>query len=337
MKRGSSGLSLVVGVDKPTGVTSHDVVNRCRSIFNERRVGHMGTLDPMAGGVLPICVGPATRLDAYLTGYDKRYTATIAFGVGTDTDDATGQVIRTGTVPECVRDERFASSFMAEMVGEHTQMPPAYSAIKVQGVKAYEAARTGAIIDLAPRDIEIYDARLLAIGQASQGGLPTWDVEVHVSKGTYIRALARDMGVALGTPAHVVELTRTALGNLELCECVSLETLAEFKERSALDPVQLLGFRLVFASDSLTQRVENGAALSASEVVLFERPSGTAEAELCACTSGVRESTVPPKEGEVVAVIVDNRLKALYEYRDDQSSYLARCVFQTGVSRGENR
>ena len=97
MKRGESGLSLVVGVDKPSGMTSHDVVNRCRRIFGEKRVGHTGTLDPLASGVLPICIGPATRLGAYLTGHDKAYRATIAFGVGTDTDDCEGTVTRTGS------------------------------------------------------------------------------------------------------------------------------------------------------------------------------------------------------------------------------------------------
>ena len=115
MKRGESGLSLVIGVDKPSGTTSHDVVNRCRRIFGEKRVGHTGTLDPLASGVLPICIGPATRLGAYLTGHDKAYRATIAFGVGTDTDDCEGAVTRTAPVPVEVGDRAFAEQFVAQM------------------------------------------------------------------------------------------------------------------------------------------------------------------------------------------------------------------------------
>ena len=191
VKRGLSGLSLVVGVNKPAGMSSHDVVNRCRSIFGERRVGHTGTLDPMATGVLPICVGPATRLGAYLTGHDKRYRVSIAFGAGTDTDDAAGTVVRTGEVPDRVLDPEFAAAFVASLVGRRKQMPPAYSAIKVNGKKSYEAARAGNIIDLAPRDIEVYDARLLGVHEGDGEELPSWDVSFEVSKGTYIRSDAR--------------------------------------------------------------------------------------------------------------------------------------------------
>lgn len=336
MKRGLSGLSLVVGVNKPGGMSSHDVVNRCRSIFGERRVGHMGTLDPLATGVLPVCVGPATRLGTYLTGHDKNYRVSIAFGVGTDTDDAEGRVVRTGEVPDRVLDPEFAAAFVAGLVGERKQMPPAYSAIKVNGKKSYEAARAGNIIDLAPRDIVVYDARLLAVHEACEGALPTWDVEFHVSKGTYIRALARDAGVSLGCPAHVSALERTELGLLTLDECVSLETLADLKDRAALDPVRLLGVRFVYVQDELAAKVANGVALPAQACPLFERRRTTSAAEMCACTAGVRESCEAPKDGELVAVISDNKLVALYAFDEQRAAYQARCVFQTGVSRGRD-
>lgn len=334
MKRGTSGLSLVVGVNKPAGMSSHDVVNRCRSIFGERRVGHTGTLDPMATGVLPICVGPATRLGSYLTGHDKRYRVAIAFGAGTDTDDADGQVVRTGVVPDCVLDHEFATEFVAGLVGARKQMPPAYSAIKVNGKKSYEAARTGNIIDLTPRDIVVHEARLLSVEEGEGDSLPLWNVEFHVSKGTYIRALARDAGVALGCPAHVAALERTGLGLLGIEECVSLETLAELKDRAALDPVRLLGARFVFVQGEQAARVANGGPLDAASCPLFERRRATIVQELCACTAGVRESCEPPCEGELVAVISDNKLVALYAYDEKRASYQARCVFQTGVSRG---
>lgn len=337
MKRGSSGLSLVVGVNKPAGMSSHDVVNRCRAIFEERRVGHTGTLDPMATGVLPICIGPATRLDAYMVGHDKRYRVRIAFGAGTTTDDAEGEVIRTGVAPACVFDASFAAAFVEGLVGARKQMPPAYSAIKVNGKKSYEAARQGTIIDLAPRDIEVHEARLLAINEA-QGDdiLPSWDVEFHVSKGTYIRALARDAGVALGCSAHVAALERTQLGLLHLDECLTLEVLSEVKDRAALDPVKLLGSRFVYVDGPLEAAVGNGNALSAGQTMLFERRQATIDGEFCACTAGVRESCSEPRDGESVAVIAGNKLVAMYEYDERRAEYRARCVFQTGVSRGRD-
>lgn len=336
MKRGTSGLSLVVGVNKPAGMSSHDVVNRCRRIFGERRVGHTGTLDPMATGVLPICVGPATRLGTYLTGHDKHYRVSIAFGAGTDTDDAEGRVVRTGSVPACVLDAEFAASFVAGLVGARKQMPPAYSAIKVGGKKSYEAARAGTIIDLAPRDIEVYDARLLGVAEGADGSLPSWDVAFHVSKGTYIRALARDAGVALGCPAHVAALERTRLGTLELEECVSLEALEQLKDRVALDPVRLLGVRFAYIQGELATKVSHGTPLPGAVCELFERRRTTTAAELCACTAGVRESCEEPHEGEIVAMIADNKLVALYGYDEKRAVYQARCVFQTGVSRGRD-
>lgn len=336
MKRGLSGLSLVVGVNKPGGMSSHDVVNRCRSIFGERRVGHTGTLDPMATGVLPVCVGPATRLGTYLTGHDKSYRVSIAFGAGTDTDDAEGRIVRTGQVPDKVLDPEFAAAFVAGLVGERKQMPPAYSAIKVNGTKSYEAARAGTIIDLAPRDIVVYDARLLDVHEPCEGSLPRWDVEFRVSKGTYIRALARDAGISLGCPAHVAALERTELGLLTLDECVSLETLADLKDRAALDPVRLLGVRFVYVQDELAAKVANGAALPAQACPLFERRRTTSAAEMCACTAGVRESCTAPHDDELVAVISDNKLIALYAFDEQRAIYQARCVFQTGVSRGRD-
>ena len=336
MKRGESGLSLVVGVDKPSGMTSHDVVNRCRRIFGEKRVGHTGTLDPLASGVLPICIGPATRLGAYLTGHDKAYRATIAFGVGTDTDDCEGAVTRTAPVPVEVGDRAFAEQFVAQMVGPQKQLPPAYSAIKVNGKKSYEAAREGHIIELSPRDIEVYQAALLAVREGNGDALPEWDVEFRVSKGTYIRALARDMGLRLGCPAHLSGLRRLEVGGLQLDECVSLEALEDLKLRAALDPVRLLGVRFVYADGALANAVKNGNALPAAACTLFERRRTTVQVELCACTAGVCESAEPPADGEVVAVIFENKVIALYKYEEKHVRFKACCVFQTGVLRGSD-
>lgn len=380
MKRGSSEYCLVLGIDKPLGMSSHDVVNRVRRIFGERRVGHTGTLDPMAEGVLPVCVGPATRLDPYLTGHDKTYRVRIAFGIATTTDDAEGEILRRGEVPSELADRSFVERFVAGQVGKRKQLPPAYSAIKVNGKKAYEAARQGTIIDLAPRDIEVMEARLIAVGRgyalpgtrvsvddralSSDGrhpdagpsdtlskddlpaivsprhvegdwvDLPWWDVEFRVSKGTYIRSLARDAGVMLGCPSHVAALQRTMAGALPLEECVSLDTLEREREAAALDPVRLLGFRFAYADGALSARIANGAQLRSGELKLFVRRRASAAMELCACTAGVRESCLPPEDGEIVSVIVKNKLAALYEFNASRDIWRVSCVFQKGVSRG---
>ena len=376
MKRGESGLSLVVAVDKPTGMSSHDVVNRCRCIFGEKRVGHTGTLDPLATGVLPICVGPATRLGAYMTSHDKHYVVQVVFGASTDTDDCQGSVLAEGAIPAELYDEQVACAYVASLVGKHRQLPPVYSAIKVDGVKACDAARKGRIIDLTPRDIEVFSAQLvgmeevrvsLPVSTEAQVGQDVaannderlsvdaeaeaetgegsgsqiceftalaWNVAFHVSKGTYIRSLARDMGHALGSPAHVGALRRTRVGLLGLDECVSLETLERLGEQAALDPVLLLGMRMIFLDEEQEKRAMNGGALSPRTTRVFERRAVSPQAEFCACTSGVCESALALQEGEMLAAIARNKLVALYQYEGERGRLKPCCVFQTGVSRG---
>lgn len=334
MKRGESGLSLIVGVDKPSGMSSHDVVNRARRIFGERRVGHTGTLDPFASGVLCLCVGPATRLDAYMVGHDKHYRVRIAFGVGTDTDDCDGAPVKSGEVPARALDADWARGVLARFLGPQKQLPPAYSAIKVQGVKACDAARRGTIIDLKPRDVEVFSLDLAAIepGEGDIGAY--WEVDAHVSKGTYIRALARDIGIAVGCPAHVAALRRTRAGLLRLEDCVTLDTLERMGSDAALDPVTLLGLRFAYLDEQGKRLVSNGGALPGSAVELCEKRRASAAAELCACTAGVKTSPRAPQDGEIVSIIADNRLVALYEFEAARNRYKARCVFQTGVRRG---
>jgi tRNA pseudouridine55 synthase len=323
-----------VGVDKPSGMTSHDVVDRCRRIYGERRIGHTGTLDPAATGALAICVGPATRLDPYLTAHDKTYEFSIVFGESTDTDDVQGNVTRTAPVPDRVYDPAFARSFVAGLVGTSQQLPPVYSAIKVHGRKSYEAARSGDIIELKPRSIEIYDARLLAV-DADGSKAPTWTVRTTVSAGTYIRSIARDAGVALGTYAHVGMLRRLASGTLNVRDCVSLETLESDPFGSLLDPVKLLGKRFIFADGAREADVSCGRMLPVDgmEFYRYDERIGQ-DFALCGCTSGVHLSSTPLDDGEVVSVIVQNTLKALYEYDADRRALKSRCGFAVGVKRG---
>ena len=329
-KRGSSGLSLLVGVNKPKGMTSHDVVNACRRIFGERRVGHTGTLDPMASGVLPVCIGPATRLDNYLVGHEKAYIATIRFGIGTDTDDAEGAVVEVAPVPKHLRDEGFAAVCIDSLKGVHEQMPPAYSAIKVGGKRAYSSARGGEAVELSAREVEILDSNLLSIDEVEDG--VEWNVWLVVSKGTYIRAIARDIGRELGCPAHLSALERTRVGLISKDHCVSLDSLETLKTQAAIDPVRALGLRTVYADD-FDKAVENGSALDADELVLYDAPPIDEETWTCACTSGVAESETPPNDGEIISVVVGNRLKGMYAYDEARGMYKPQCVFSVGVQR----
>lgn len=336
MKRGLSGLSLVVGVNKPAGMSSHDVVNplslhlrrtsrRAHGYARSdgyRRASHLRGSGDASGRVSDRARQTLSRVHRVRCGHRHRRRR---WNGGAH-----------GEVPDRVLDPEFAAAFVASLVGRRKQMPPAYSAIKVNGKKSYEAARAGNIIDLAPRDIEVYDARLLGVHEGDGEELPSWDVSFEVSKGTYIRSLARDAGVALGCPAHVAALERTELGLLTLEECVSLETLADLKDRAALDPVRLLGVRFSYAQGDLAKKVANGAQLPAAELPLFERRRTTSAIEMCACTAGVRESCEPPRDGELVAVLTDNKLVALYAYDEGRARFETRCVFQTGVSRGRD-
>jgi len=230
--RGASGLTGIVLVDKPAGITSHDVVNRLRWLTGEKRIGHAGTLDPMATGLLVMMVGKAAGYSDELTATQKTYRATITFGVTTDTDDAEGAVIETAPAVEDawvaqVSDEAYARTIIAGLVGAHEQVPPAYSAIKQGGKKAYREARKGHPLKLEPRRIVIEDATLLAIDTATQ----SWDIELTVSKGTYIRAIARDLGTRLGCGAHLSALRRMRCGEFAVEDAVTLEALEETVRR----------------------------------------------------------------------------------------------------------
>ncbi len=328
-KRGQSGLSLLVGVDKPKGMTSHDVVNCCRRVFGERRVGHTGTLDPLASGVLPICVGPATRLDNYLTGHDKRYRATMRFGSETDTDDALGTVTRQAPVPGRFADPSFAEEQVRSLVGEHDQVPPRYSAVKLQGKKAYERARAGQDVQLPARRIRVLESSLVAVGACPETGLTTWEFDVKVSKGTYIRSLVRDLGRALECPAHLLELRRLSSGLVHLQDCVSLEELQRRGVEAALDPVRVLGLRCAFADDA-ARFVEAGAKLFPDQAKLFDPPHAQ---DFDCCTSSLAPSAAAPADGEIVCIVIANRLKALYRYDAAAALFRPECVFSTPIAR----
>lgn len=331
MKRQPSEYSLVLAVDKPTGLSSHDVVNRVRRIFGERRVGHTGTLDPLASGVLVVCVGPAARLDNYLVDHDKRYEVLIRLGVETETDDALGQVIRRASAPEQAFDPAFAARFLQRFEGPQSQMPPLYSAIKVDGVKACDVARKGRVLQLQPRPVDIYSLELLAV-EEDEGGA-AWRVRCHVSKGTYIRSLARDIGAALGCGGSVEQLRRLAVGNLDIGSCVTLEQLEECREAVAIDPLALLGKRFLFADEHQEKSLANGGKLSAKSS-LYEFNGNPFSEMVCACMPRIRPSAAPLADGEVVGVACDGLLRALYRFDPAKGALVPDCVFSKGVLRG---
>lgn len=262
-RRGATDLSGILAVDKPSGMTSHDVVDLVRRATGERRVGHAGTLDPAATGLLVVLVGPATRLAPYLSAAEKSYEARIAFGAETDTDDAEGQITLTAPVPDEVTDPFYASATVAALVGAHEQVPPAFSAIKRAGRTAHEVARRGGEVKLEPRAIEVTAARLVGIEVEP---VLSWDVEVTVSKGTYVRALARDLGRALDSAAHLAALRRTRSGPLDVGRAHSLEEIAETPDVVSFftDPAAALGLPVIAVDEAAAARVATGAALDAS-------------------------------------------------------------------------
>lgn len=251
-RRGASGLSGILLVDKPEGPTSHDVIDRVRRATGERRVGHAGTLDPMATGLLVVLVGPATRLAPYLTSAEKTYEATICFGSATDTDDADGESVREAATPPDTFDPARAQDLLDGMLGDSMQRPPAYSAIKVGGQVAHRVARGGESLEIEARPIRVLDATLLS-ADAETG---EWQVRFRVSKGTYIRALARDLGEAAGGAAHLSALRRTESGRFTVDSAVSLDDVARAGAEGSVsslfaDPLDAFaGLPLVTAQDA---------------------------------------------------------------------------------------
>ncbi len=215
----------ILVVDKPQDWTSHDVVARARRLCATRKVGHAGTLDPMATGVLVLGVGRATRLLTFLVGCDKDYTATVRLGQGTLTDDAQGQVT---SAPGAGGVERAAlEAAIHALTGPIEQVPSSVSAIKVNGQRAYHRVRGGEEVDLAARAVVVSRFELLGTRAMDVDGIPVLDVdvEVSVSSGTYVRALARDLGAALGCGGHLVALRRTRVGGFDLASAHALADL----------------------------------------------------------------------------------------------------------------
>ncbi|WP_085023485.1 tRNA pseudouridine(55) synthase TruB [Anaerovibrio sp. JC8] len=221
---------------KPPGMTSHDAVGLVRRVLHEKHVGHAGTLDPGAAGVLPIAVGRAARLIEYLDNVSKSYRAEMLLGVETDSGDDTGKVLERVDSFDMPAVERVEEVFK-EFTGTIVQVPPAHSAIKINGRRACDLIRQGIHVDIPSRQVEIHSLRLLE----KDDGKKTLLFNVDCSKGTYIRSLCQDMGQALGIPATMSFLIRTAVGRFRLADAVSVEELQELGDRALLSSEEYIG------------------------------------------------------------------------------------------------
>ena len=249
----------LVIVDKPGGMTSHDVVARIRRLAGTRRVGHAGTLDPMATGVLVVGVEKATRLLGYLTLTEKRYDATIRLGQSTSTDDAEGEITVTASAAH-VTTETLAKA-VTDLTGEIMQVPPKVSAIKVDGQRAYKLTRAGAAPELKPRPVTVYEFTVTGIRPS--GPVTDLDATVRCSSGTYIRALARDLGDRLGTGGHLTALRRTQVGGYGLDAARTLDQLAERFEVMPLAKAAAAAFPSRDLSQDEARRLAHGGRLPA--------------------------------------------------------------------------
>jgi tRNA pseudouridine55 synthase len=213
-------LTGVLPVDKPEGPTSHDMVAAARRALKERRIGHTGTLDPFASGLLLLCIGPATRLAEYLTPLPKTYRAVMRLGETTDTDDLAGEILDRSDAWRSLEESHIHAA-LQKQTGRIQQLPPIYSAKKVDGVRMYAAARRGEVIERKPVEVTVHRISLLGVA------LPEVEFEVECSSGTYIRAIARDVGEALGVGGHLRSLRRTASGRFLVEQAITLENLTD--------------------------------------------------------------------------------------------------------------
>ena len=250
----------ILVVNKPKGWTSHDVVNKVRGILREKRIGHTGTLDPIATGVLVLCIGKATKLVRYLEGDDKEYIAELSLGTTTDTLDADGTVLeRREYFPPSVEQ---VQEVMGSFHGNIRQVPPAFSALKVNGIPSYRLARRGSMIEHATRMVSITAIRLLRYAD------PVVRFSVSCSKGTYVRTLCNDIGDRLGMGAHLISLVRTRAGRFPLDKALQLETIAELASSDRLEEAVMPfseavnAFPLMILDEDDSRRIAHGNAVA---------------------------------------------------------------------------
>ncbi|MGL4172489.1 MAG: tRNA pseudouridine(55) synthase TruB [Actinomycetota bacterium] len=310
MKRESvasiSALSGIVLVDKPAGCTSHDVVSRVRRVMGTRRVGHAGTLDPMATGLLILGVGWPTRLLTYLVGLDKTYTATIRLGVATVTDDAEGDVIsraESAMVAAVIADAAALTAAVARLTGNISQVPSAVSAVKVAGRRSYERVRSGETVDLPARQVVVHRFAVVSRRPMVVAGqqILDLDVEVAVSSGTYVRALARDLGRDLRVGGHLVALRRTRIGPFPIAQAHSLDAVTQ--DPTLRTPAEIASsiFPVRTLSAHEAQALRHGVHIKATGMHVMHQSTSWQPGEAVAALDG---------DGSLVALLVDSGQRA---------------------------
>ncbi|WP_158737733.1 tRNA pseudouridine(55) synthase TruB [Alteribacillus sp. YIM 98480] len=262
-------LNGIVPLYKRKGMTSHDCVTKLRRMYETKKVGHTGTLDPDVEGVLPICIGKATKISEYITSLQKQYEAEITLGYSTTTEDASGDIVEKKPV-NSLMDKDEIEKALHQFYGKQQQTPPIYSAVKVKGKKLYEYAREGIEVERPSKTIEIYDLTLDSESIEQSGQNVSFRFTVTCSKGTYIRTLAADIGKYLGYPAHMSYLKRTKSGPFSSQECYTLEELNEKKERGMLDETiapmskALQHVEHIEVDEITAQKILNGSVLPKS-------------------------------------------------------------------------
>ena len=257
----------VLVIDKAAGPTSHDVVAAVRKLLREKKVGHTGTLDPAATGVLPLVVGKATKVARYLTGSDKTYRATVRLGINTDTLDSEGTVLRERPVEAT---EAQVREVITSFVGPIEQLPPMYSAKKIDGKRLYELARKGVEIEREPKAVTVHGITIETVA------LPDITIEVHCSAGTYLRVLAEDIGEKLGCGGYLFELRRTAAGPFNIDEAITLDEVADNPEgaRDRILPIAqaLSGLPRINVPVSIGQMIASGHQLNVADLRTLDIP-----------------------------------------------------------------
>ena len=246
-----------LNIYKPKGITSHDVISVLRRVTKIKQIGHTGTLDPFAEGVLPVCIGKATRLIEYLN-EDKAYIGTLKLGESTDTYDVEGEIVNTSEKIVTKDEIENALKFFR---GEIEQLPPIYSAIKVKGKKLYEYARKGETVEIKPRGVNVYENKILKFNYSDK----LLELYISCSKGTYIRSIANDLGEKLGTYAHLIKLVRVKAGNFDIENSIRLENIDSIEKvkSNLINPITMLNYPKYELNQEELEKVSNGVEIKA--------------------------------------------------------------------------
>ncbi|WP_438317725.1 tRNA pseudouridine(55) synthase TruB [Sporosarcina sp. FA9] len=261
---------------KEKGMTSHDCVFKLRKILGTKKVGHTGTLDPSVEGVLPICIGQATKVAEYITDMGKEYVAVVSIGTSTETEDADGAIVQTDSSHKTINVSEIEKA-LQKLTGDIEQIPPMYSAVKVNGRKLYEYARQGIEVERPKRTVSIHELELLNPESVYSGQEITFKIRISCGKGTYIRTLAVQIGELLGYPAHMASLVRTISGAYSQSDCRTLSEIAELKKEdkieSFLRPLEdaLLDFPSLEISDEMYTKIADGQVLEEHSIFRKEQ------------------------------------------------------------------